>query len=1496
MKKLIFFVVATLFASVVCMSQTQRYYPYENALISNNTRAVALAADGNVWIGSTQGITRYDGSEWSLYNTDNGLPNNMIYDVYCAGNGDVWIATAAGIAVFDGLGWTGYGIGDGLPSNTIWCITGDANGNIWAGTSNAGFFKFDGEVITVYSTSNGLINNSIKDIYADRSGSIWVGTASGLSMFNGLDFKNFTQSNGLGGNLINSIIQMNNGNMAIATNGGVSFYNYSEWQTITTAQGLPNNSILCLTEDNFGNLFMGCANGLFRYTDEDTYQTFTVSNGLSNNIVNCLTIDALGNIWAGTPFNGLTVGEQNENFTIIRTNLDIVSNEVKHFSNSNGKVLISTAEGLNMVDGFKWRTYTTTEGIVDNAVNCSFTDNDGVIWIGTANGLTRINGTQINNFTNANGLTHNNVVSITQDNNDLVYIATDDKIVVFNGLSIVDTISTDDGIADNKIFQVFFDQDAKLWVLCDGGISFRESDEFIDANVIALFEVVRPMAIANDAAGGVVIGSDEYLYFYPDGLTAASAIAHPFTVEQFAVLSIISEAGGNYLMNFENGALYQFDGTTWDEIPTAFPVSYVYAENNHVVWHGFTDDGAMRICPTCTETSFTVSQLACSGENLIPTVDISITSPTGPGYEYSLDAGLNFSNNSTFTGVKAGTYHLLIRNSGTIVADSVITIEAWYGIETVMTISQINCYGNNNGSVEITQLPVPGSFIWNNNNTTQTLFENLTAAVYSVSITDATSSCKLFLSNQIIEPSQLIVNETVQHVLCHGNTTGSISLSISGGTTPYSIQWNGGSTGTQLNNLTAGNYNYTVTDNNGCQVTAQVNITQPASALSLQGEAADVDCYGDLGWINTEVSGGTLPYDFLWNDDNTNQNQTDIAAGTYHLTVTDANSCIISGSWQVTQPNAPIEISDIDVVNVYCFGESTGSIDITVEGGTPDYEYSWSKNSEFFSNTEDIDELSIGTYHVVVTDSRGCSDATSVVISQSLPLQLSIITTPITCPGYNNGVLHADVSGGTGIYSSFYWYNNQAQVVSVAQTYQNVSPGTYTLLVTDSYYCTISDVAVMTEGEGYNVEMQVSHVSCHGASDGSIQVIVNGGAVTDVDYVWTDGVGGNSPLASNLQAGTYHVTIIDSENCESSASAIVSQPAMADLGAFPENGEYRFCSGDELILDAGEGYNSYAWSTGSTNQSIPVINGGTYTIVVRDVNNCLLGDTATVVVGTVFQDEDINLVSVNEINKVTLYWQKTPDVGTDYYNIYRKSGFQYVLYDNHDALLPAIYIDDNSDATQTNYSYKISSVDTCGNESFLSDAHSSIFLSVNSAQYNQQVVCTLNYTPYEGFFVVYYYILKGTSPDNLEVADQNLYNEYQYIEFNPNAEGTYYQIMVRRLDGCYPGDGNYYDTAYSNIVFCQPYNALQPDSFDAEIQVYPSVFSDHINLEFGYPIHESTNLSLVNTIGQSVFTQTLYVNTEGKQRIEIPRHISPGMYMLQIKTGNRLVNKKLIKE
>src|SRR5439155_4901439 len=187
--------------------------------------------------------------------------------------------------------------------------------------------------------------------------------------------------------------------------------------------------------------------------------------------------------------------------------------------------------------------------------------------------------------------------------------------------------------------------------------------------------------------------------------------------------------------------------------------------------------------------------------------------------------------------------------------------------------------------------------------------------------------------------------ETHVDVNCFGGSTGSIDLTVTGGTAPYSYYSTLFPSSEDLSALVAGNYSVTVTDAKGCTATQSVTIAQPAAALAVSDTHVDVNCFGgSTGSIDLTVTGGTAPYSYLWSTEAISQDLSALVAGNYSVTVTDAKGCTATQSVTIGQPAAALAVGESHV-DVNCFGGSTGSIDLTVSGGTTPYSYLWNNGS-----------------------------------------------------------------------------------------------------------------------------------------------------------------------------------------------------------------------------------------------------------------------------------------------------------------------------------------------------------------------------------------------------------------------------------------------------------------------------------------------------------------------------------------------------------------------
>ncbi|MBN2682870.1 MAG: PKD domain-containing protein [Bacteroidales bacterium] len=580
----------------------------------------------------------------------------------------------------------------------------------------------------------------------------------------------------------------------------------------------------------------------------------------------------------------------------------------------------------------------------------------------------------------------------------------------------------------------------------------------------------------------------------------------------------------------------------------------------------------------------------------------------------------------TNTGLAAGTYSVTVYDSNLCPSITSVTITEPTAINITTTATDENCFQCNGAvATSVTGGTNPYSYAWSGlaaGQTTPTA-SNLCSASYTVTVTDG-NGCSAQATDVVTNiPAGTATISSFHNVSCNGLCDGDATVSIGGGTAPYSYIWSasaGSQTGTNAINLCAGVHSVSVTDNVGCLVTVSVTITEPL-VLTTTSTVTDLNCFNVCeGSIVANPSGGTIPYSYQWDGMLiTTPSATNLCAGSYTFTVTDNNGCSVSLTQTVNNADS-IEITGI-VTNANC-GQADGEIDITVTGGTGPYTYWWITTST--PNLEDQTGLAANTYTVVVTDSKSCTNQLTFTVGDIDGPSASIGSfTNVSCNGDCDGTATVSPLGGSGMYG-FQWSASAGSQNTITAT--NLCAGIHNITVTDmSNGCIATSTVTITEPAALAYTITDTDPSCnaiYGACNGEASVNVIGGT-TPYSYLWTGpglGAGNTNSSVSSLCAGNYSLLVSDANGCNLMQNFTLVEPPFINL-TFSTIDEQcsGACDGEALVIPSGgtgPGY-TYQWDANAENQTSANAVGlcaGNYQVTVYDENNC--GQTGNVNVMT----------------------------------------------------------------------------------------------------------------------------------------------------------------------------------------------------------------------------------------------------------------------------------------
>jgi len=583
--------------------------------------------------------------------------------------------------------------------------------------------------------------------------------------------------------------------------------------------------------------------------------------------------------------------------------------------------------------------------------------------------------------------------------------------------------------------------------------------------------------------------------------------------------------------------------------------------------------------------------------------------------------------------------------------------------------------GNGSIDIEILNGSAPLNISWSNGAITEDL-DSLEAGTYTVTVTDDNNCSVTETFTVTNNTGSLSVGGVLLSEENCGSGDGSINVTVSGGVTPYDFSWSNGDTIEDIDSLSAGSYTLIVTDSLGCELSTSYTVGNNSGTLSATGLAIDENCTLSNGSINQTTSGGNGDLNYLWSGGQTTQDISGLTAGTYTCTISDEVGCYVTNTYTVNQGSGGITISSSIVTNEVCGngqgainiipvgdslifswsnGDTTedisglaagnytctitdtagctyvsnpisvlnssgsllvgtplvtdemctnglGAINMTVSYGTSPYSFLWSNGD----TTEDVSGLSAGSYNVVVTDSVGCSETHSITVSNS-PGTLTVQSTLTNevC-GNDMGAINLTTSGGSGSYN-YQWSNN-----SITEDINGLSAGTYTVIVSDTANCELTETYVLNnDAQSLSIaSASVSNELC-GSGNGSISLTINGGNGPH-SFAWSNGA--VSQNVSGLSAGTYQVTITDDDLCSVTGSYTISNdPGGLSVSSISTAEVCGDTTGAiDITITNGTFPMIFNWDSGDTIPDITGLSAGIYTLTLSDNFGCQVIHTDTV--------------------------------------------------------------------------------------------------------------------------------------------------------------------------------------------------------------------------------------------------------------------------------------------
>jgi hypothetical protein len=795
-------------------------------------------------------------------------------------------------------------------------------------------------------------------------------------------------------------------------------------------------------------------------------------------------------------------------------------------------------------------------------------------------------------------------------------------------------------------------------------------------------------------------------------------------------------------------------------------------------------------------------------------------------------------NMATITNLTSGTYSVTATDSD----GSTATTSVFIGQPSAITfqppsITNVSCNGGANGSIEtdVNGGVPPYIFNWSNGSSGSSI-SGLAAGSYTVTVTDD-NACTKMATYQVEQPGILEINLiNLTHESCSGEDDGSITISVTGGVNPIFTEWSNGFIGNTITNLTPDTYSVTVTDNNDCTETASYTVNPGGIVNVVLLQIQHVTCNGgNNGGISVSASGGQAPYTYAWSNGDSGASITNLTAGNYLVTATDNAGCQVVKLYTVNQPGPITTVINSTGQNL-CAGDSLVNLTAVPSGEAPPFTGSWSNGVQGLTNTN----LPAGTYTITITDNTGCTTTASKVVTAPSSVSVVVTTTDETAPGANDGTAIAAASGGTPGYS--YQWSNTATTESIG----NLSPGLYTVTITDANGC-------IATGSG-----QVDVFGCSLSIDLGPDIFIceNDTIVISAlpgleSYLWSTG-DTTSTITVSI-GGEYCVSGTDALGCQDADCVVITEDDFP-LITCPVINESAPGQNDGAIqCDSIPGIVTYQWSNGATTGSIAGLAPGEYCVTLTNTSGC--SDSQCFII----QPGNCNLVITSFLGDILCNGDST---GTIFVNV-------------ENATAPVTYLWSNADTDATaenlvagEYAVTITDGAGCGDiRSFILTEPLPLVITVDSIAPVQDFDSGLiHITPSGG---VLPYDILWITPSGNQIPGEDLNNLF---------EPGYYHVFVMDANGC--------EVTVDSILVDEDV-AVRPAPDFKDIKVYPVPTPDVLYIDFEKPVTEA----LISGIDGRLYKHILHPDANKLQVGDL----EPGWYIIRMTDGQSWYIARMVK-